>query len=55
MARWSGAAPTIFRIAGRMADYRSLADANTAIEFRYRLEEAPTEPVLIGVRCMAPW
>ena len=54
-ARWSGAAPTIFRIAGRAVDYRSRSDTNTAIEFRYRIEQAPTEPVLIGVRCMAPY
>ena len=54
-ARWSGAAPTIFRIAGRTVDYRSLAGTNTAIEFRYRLEEAPTRPVFIGVRCVLPY
>ena len=54
-ARWNGSAPTMFRIAGRMADYRSLADANAAIEFRYRVEEAPTAPVLIGVRCLPPY
>jgi beta-glucosidase len=54
-ARWDGAAPSIFRIAGRMADFRPLADANTAIEFHYRIEEAPTAPVLIGVRCIPPY
>jgi beta-glucosidase len=54
-ARWSGAAPTIFRIAGRAVDYRSLADTNTAVEFRYRIEQVPTEPVFIGVRCMSPY
>jgi beta-glucosidase len=54
-ARWSGAAPTIFRIAGRMVDYRPLAGTNTAIQIRYRIEEAPTAPVLIGLRCVAPY
>jgi beta-glucosidase len=54
-ARWSGSVPTIFRIAGRASNYRSLANTNTAVEFRYRIEQAPTEPVLIGVRCMAPY
>jgi beta-glucosidase len=55
LARWSGAAPTIFRIAGRTADYRALAAANSAIEFRYRIEAAPTEPVLVGIRCLPPY
>jgi beta-glucosidase len=54
-ARWNGAAPTVFRIAGRLVDYRSLADANTVINFRYRIEAAPTAPVLIGVRCTPPY
>jgi beta-glucosidase len=54
-ARWSGAVPTIFRIAGRASNYRSPANTNSAVEFRYRIEQAPTEPVLIGVRCMAPY
>jgi len=54
-ARWSGAAPTIFRIAGRASDYRPLANANTAVEFRYLVEQAPTGPVLIGVRCIPPY
>ena len=53
--RWNGAAPSVFRIAGRMRDYRSPADASTAIEFRYRIEQAPTAPVLIGVRCVPPY
>lgn len=54
-ARWRGSAPTMFRVAGRAADYRSLTDSNAAIQFRYRVEEAPTAPVLIGVRCLPPY
>jgi beta-glucosidase len=54
-ARWNAAAPSIFRIAGRPVDLRSTGDANTTIDFHYRLEEAPTAPVLIGVRCVPPY
>jgi len=54
-ARWNGAAPSIFRIAGRAVDFRSPGDANTTIDFRYRLEEVPTAPVFAGVRCMPPY
>jgi beta-glucosidase len=54
-ARWNGTVPTVLRIAGRMADFRSQAAQNEAVEFRYRLAMAPTDPVLVGVRCMPPY
>jgi beta-glucosidase len=54
-ARWNGTAPAILRIAGREADFRPRAADHEAIEFRYRLDEAPTSPVTVGVRCVPPY
>jgi beta-glucosidase len=54
-ARWNGTVPTILRIAGRMSDFRPHSADNDAIELRYRLDEAPTEPVLVGLRCEPPY
>ena len=51
-ARWNGSVPSLFRIAGRQADFARRATAGTAIELRYRIDEPPSQPVLIGLRCM---
>jgi len=50
---WSDRGAAEFRIGGRTVHYR--AGQNLAIVARYRVEEAPTQPVGIGVRCEAPY
>lgn len=50
--RWNGRVPSLFRIAGRQADFRRRAADGTAIELRYRVDESPTQTVLMGLRCM---
>ncbi len=51
-ARWNGTVPSLFRIAGRQADFRARATAGTTIELRYRIDEPPSQAVLIGLRCL---
>ena len=50
--RWNGSVPSLFRIAGRQADFRRRATDGTAIELRYRIDEPPSQTVLMGLRCM---
>jgi beta-glucosidase len=54
-AAWSGNGSGDFWIGGRAADLRSRAQDGTAIVLRYRVDESPTAPVAIGIRCEAPY
>ena len=50
-AHWTGSTPSLLRIAGRQADWRTRA-AGTAVEMRYRIDAPPSDTVQIGVICM---
>ncbi len=54
-AVWTGAGSGDFWIGGRAADFRGRADDGTAVVLRYRIEQAPSAPVAIGIRCEAPY
>jgi beta-glucosidase len=54
-ASWDGSKPSVFRIAGRASDWRDRAADGMAVQLRYRLDEQPSEPVLIGILCTAPY
>ena len=54
-ASWDGSKPSVFRIAGRQADWRARAAAGVAVEVRYRVDERPSDVVRFGVTCMAPY
>jgi beta-glucosidase len=54
-ASWDGSQPSVFRIAGRASDWRDRAAGGSAIELRYRVDEAPSEPVQVGMLCTAPY
>jgi beta-glucosidase len=52
---WAGTAKGEFRIGGRAASYTALAVAGMEITARYRVDEHPTGPVGVGIRCEAPY
>jgi hypothetical protein len=54
-ASWDGSKPSVFRIAGRASDWRDRAAAGMAVQIRYRLDERPSQSVLIGMLCTAPY
>jgi beta-glucosidase len=52
---WSGGATAEFRIGGRAADDSAYAADGTEIVARIRVDEQPTGPVRVGIRCDAPY
>jgi len=54
-ATWSGTQKSALRIAGRSADYRAQATQGVQVEFRFRIEQPPTQQVRVGIRCIAPY
>ena len=54
-AAWIGPQLAMVRISGRQADFRAPAAQGAQIELRFRVDERPTNPVRLGVRCAAPY
>jgi beta-glucosidase len=51
---WAGGQRGLFTISGRASDMRAEARQGFSLEFRYRVEQAPTGHVQIGLRCAQP-
>jgi beta-glucosidase len=51
---WSGGQRGLFTISGRASDMRLEAREGVALELRYRVDQAPTGHVKIGLRCTQP-
>lgn len=54
-ASWTGKERAEMRIGGRAAGYRALADAGAEVVARYRVNAKPSAPVVVGIRCEAPY
>jgi beta-glucosidase len=51
---WFGGQRGLFTISGRASDMRPQARQGVVLELRYRVDEAPTGQVEIGLRCTRP-
>jgi beta-glucosidase len=54
-ATWNGAQSSMVRIAGRQADFRAQAARGEQVEMRFRVTQAPSGRVQLGVRCLEPY
>ena len=45
----------MLRFSGRQSDLGPSAKEGIAVQLRYRVDEMPTAPVHVGLRCMAPY
>jgi beta-glucosidase len=54
-ATWSGNATAELRIGGRASDFTARVQQGEALLISYRVVEAPTQAVTLGMRCEAPY
>jgi beta-glucosidase len=55
VATWSGARGGVLKITGRPSEFITQAAAGAALALHFRVLQAPSQPVLLGLRCAAPY